>query len=319
MKDSQKPNSTISDKISKWLSFTGRINQKEFWFYYVLPFVLLNLLPIPFSSLFSIWIVLAGLAKRFHDSDVSFKKKLVPFSIVGIVGMVILAIVLVILFIVTLMGAMTGSISPNDFSDGFENVFRIIFGIPFLALVIIAIYAGLKPSSPGDNKYGAPRPPIVLSKRYKLVMVVSIMASIVSVTLVGIGGLAEIGANNSRKPNLDDPELIMAIRNRDAKGLQTLLENGEDPNQKSALGATALIVALKSRPFDQHSNIALLLEYGADPNINSVVEYRVNDAYNNVYPDDYVSENEFAPLGIAIGGYMLDEGAPPLRNNTTDA
>lgn len=249
MKD-QQTNLNFGEKLSKWLSFKDRINQQDFWLFHVLPFVLLYLLPIPFISLFSIWILLAGLVKSFHDSDVSFKKKLLPFSIVGIVGMVVLAVVHVIIFIVTLMGAMTASISPNDFSDGFENVFRIIiFGIPFLALVIIAIYAGLKPSSLNKNKYRSPTPTrSFISKKNKTRIRRGILIFIVVFLSLLVGFVAIRIAQNRKEPEPLNAELTSAIKDGKNVGkIRALLENGEDPN-KLINGTTPLVWVMSHIP-----------------------------------------------------------------------
>lgn len=197
MKDNRETNSSLGENISKWLSFNGRINKQDFWLYHVLPFVLLNLLPIPFSSLFSIWVLLAGIVKRFHDSNVS-GKVLMPYGILWLV-VVVLSVVFVFFFF---LGTMSGGNSQNEFYDQL-----VIFIIPFMIFLLLPIYAGLKPSSPGENKYGPQPGASTLSKRNKtMIGVGAVLVIIVSLWMRG-----GISFNNQEPPR--EPEHIEVIEN----------------------------------------------------------------------------------------------------------
>ena len=307
MKDDRKNISNFPEILSQWLSFKGRVNQKEFWLYHVLPFVILYVSLIPLSNLFAIWILLAGTVKRLHDSN-SSGKRLIPF---GILSVVLFAISMAVLFI-SFLGGMTGNVSANEFEDQL-----IILGLPVLVLLLLPIYAGLKPSSPDENKYGSPPPPLVLGTGYKIALVSSIIVSLASVVFLGIGGLSFSDTDNSWKADdPDDPELIRVVKDRDFKGLQTLLENGEDPNQISVQGSTALMIALSDDAVYKKASI-LLLEYGANPNINSKFENS--------------SDIKHTPLVIAVGKsfpsaefveLLLEKGAninPPKANYEEDS
>ena len=309
MKDDRKNISNFPEILSQWLSFKGRINQKEFWLYHVLPFVILYVSLIPLSNLFAIWILLSGTVKRLHDSN-SSGKALIPF---GILSVVLFAISMAVLFF-SFLGGMTGNVSANEFEDQL-----MILGLPILVLLLLPIYAGLKPSSPDENKYGSPPPPLVLGTGYKIALVSAIIVSLASLVFLGIGGLSFSDTDNSWKADdPDDPELIRVIKDRDFKGLQTLLENGEDPNQISGQGSTALMIALSDHTVYKEASI-LLLEYGANPNINSKFE--------NSPEYDY----EHTPLVIAVGKsfpsaelveLLLEKGAninPPKANNEEDS
>ena len=168
MKDDRKNISNFPEILSQWLSFKGRINQKEFWLYHVLPFVILYVSLIPLSNLFAIWILLAGTVKRLHDSN-SSGKALIPF---GILSVVLFAISMAVLFF-SFLGGMTGNVSANEFEDQL-----MILGLPILVLLLLPIYAGLKPSSPDENKYGSPPPPLVLGTGYKIALVSAIIVSL---------------------------------------------------------------------------------------------------------------------------------------------
>ncbi|MEH6514969.1 MAG: ankyrin repeat domain-containing protein [Maribacter arcticus] len=289
MKDPQQANSNFGEILSKWLSFKGRINQQDFWLFHVLPFVLLYLLPIPFISLFSIWVLLAGTVKRLHDSN-SSGKALIPF---GILWVVLVVIVIVILFF-SFLGGMTGNVSANEFEDQL-----MILGLPILVLLLLPIYAGLKPSSPDENKYGSPPPPLVIGIWYKIALTIGIIISIVSL------GYRDMLLSEDKTP--DDPLMIQVIKSGNIGRLRILFENGEDPNQTSGQGSTALMITLRHHPVSYEA-AKLLLEYGANPNINSKFE-------DSKYYDEHT------PLVVAAGQRTLrpfgllepttEEGANP--------
>ena len=86
-----------------------------------------------------------------------------------------------------------------------------------------------------------------------------------------------------------DSEFIQAIQSDDIEKIRTLLEQGEDPNQTTKLGATALMYALERLDYDASMETsepaALLLEYGADPN-------RVSRMQDDLEYQDWVATEE---------------------------
>lgn len=137
----------ITVVYSKYFDFTGRASRAEYWWWYLFNF-LITLIPI--VGIIAIFVnlipSLAVTVRRYHDSNHS------GFHLLGQFLLLFLTVVLTIVF----AGVGTLSAVFEDFTSAGLSVIGII-SIWFISGTICLVWwlvLCLRPSTPGDNRYG---------------------------------------------------------------------------------------------------------------------------------------------------------------------
>ena len=164
------------EKTSRWISTKGRINRKEFWLLYMLPAAIVFVLgaDLEFSGLIALWIFGAGLLKRMNDINVS------RALIGGLVGSwwVVLIIAGVVAFVLFL-----GGISGAGNMDMLGTA-ALVIAVPMAAILLLPLFAGIKPGLPEENKHGPVPEPLSQAR---------LVSSMVSTGLLAVALLAVQG------------------------------------------------------------------------------------------------------------------------------
>ena len=271
--------------IVDWISIRGRINRKDFWLCYVLPALVLALIQLivrlPFLTLLALILVASGLVKRSNDIGAALTgwKKAGLLSVWGVLSLLAVAAA-----IIAFLGGISG-LGDRDLL----NAAQFLILVPVLPVLLIPLIIGLRPGSPDQNEHGPV--PEALSLTKGDFGAVTLVALLISAIGLGIGTL---------QPR--EPELIQAIKDQDLRGVEALLRDGADPNLVTQLGTTALMLAL-----EQSERVAMvepLLEYGADPDVASVLESDARYTRDSFGPEALAQLDRHTPLVYAITNYF---------------
>jgi len=244
-----------------WLSLKGRISRLAFLRSYIVPVVLLFVFTAitSFMGLLYIcfWVFVAGTTKRLHDVNLKFGRG-AKFGVgfIWIIATIVAAAVSLVLF----LGGISGLGNSGMLQDAALLVTAPI-ALPILFMILIAFVA---PGSPDANEYG-PVPDsseMSAAARKNTMAVLRVMLVAAAIVITGAAFFASYIYLSER-----ETALIQALKNMDVNEVKALLNKGEDPNRTARSGVTPLMTALSR---SQDESAMLLLEYGADPNANSV-------------------------------------------------
>ena len=242
---------TLNDSIAgirKWLSNKGRISRKTYWLYYLLPALIFLLIAsiIEYAGLLTLWLIIVGTIKRFHDFNLG-KDRIFAIGGFWVTAMVIVVLAAIVPFL--------GSISGSG-NKAMLNTAGMIIAIPMLSILLLPLFAGIKAGTPGENKYGPPPAQLTLAS---VVPVVTLLG----VLVIGLGAVQIVRDFALREPGLIvavDSRDVAAVRTQDFEATQMLLEHGADPNDANNPGALLHAVQL-----GDVNMVKALLAKGADP------------------------------------------------------
>lgn len=239
------------------------------------------------------------------------KRKVFVLGALGVVGTLITTLVAFVLF----LGGLSGG--------GNETLLRwamVVFSLPVVLPSIIGLFFGLfkvaaKISEERERFPGeviaerTPREPLgfrVILKR------IAIGASVIVLSAACLLAYEYV----SRL----EPSLVQAVMDHDVEKVRRLLDDGKDPNQRSHHGATALMTALgEYRP--TNDVIALLLEYGADPDQPSHGAYQPHTDVNYRRTPVVVIATQRSELGPDALRLLIQHGADlnPARAHQSES
>ncbi|MFT5453164.1 MAG: ankyrin repeat protein/uncharacterized membrane protein YhaH (DUF805 family) [Enterobacterales bacterium] len=293
-----KKQTSLFEKVLNWLSLKGRINRKDYWLCHVIPaLVVLSIgrFLSEFIMYFALFILISGMAKRYHDTNIQIGSKFKTGF--GCLWVIIVIVVVPIAFIMFL-----GGISGLGNMDLIEGAGMVLL-LPVLPILLAPLIVGLLPGSAEINRHGPPasiatktestesnntntgslQSSFGIKKLFKAFGILLAIAVVVSLVLFLIQR---------------EHSLIRAIVENNKSEVALLLESGDDPNQTTLLGSTALGVALHSR-YDSTEISILLLDFGADPN-KTTTWYREGDYLENLFGLRKPRKDKYTPLMIAI-------------------
>ena len=224
------------------------------------------------------------------------KRRAFVFGALGVVGTLITTFIAFLLFMAGISGL------------GNETLLRwamVVFALPIVVPTIIGVFKAMSKISEEWERFAGeaaaertPREPLGLKGILKRI------ALGVSVIVLAVTGLFAYEYVSRLEPSL-----IRAVMDHDVEKVRRLLDGGKDPNQLSHHGATALMTALAREYRPTNDVVALLLEYGADPDEPSHMAHSPYSEYNRRRTPVAVIASQRSELGPDALRLLIQHGA----------